>query len=230
MKNFARNGTYDIIRGFFKFIFNNYYDVKVEGLENIIDDKNGGIIVSNHNDPQEDWIYKKDKTGNLIFHTHSVDQLLIGAYLNSGQRFHAVVDRGHYKNMFRKELLETLQQIPATNNGLIEKSKKYLDGKEYILIFPEGNSGQKFKIKNEENRKIYPGFGKLVAELDNPNIFPVKIKINGKKDTLWPRFSSAEIKFGESFYYLDEFKEYPTCGRNLIDFSQISHPYFLNKQ
>ncbi len=222
MKNIISNKTYDFISGFYNFIFDNYYDVKVEGLENIIHDTNGGIIVSNHDNPQDGWEQKKDKRGNIKRHNHSIDQLLIAAYLNPGQRYHAIVNCAAYKNIFKKVSLNLLQQIPATKYGLIDYSEKYLNKNEYILIFPEGLSGQKFKMGHGEKIKIYSGLGRLVSNLDNPKIFPVNIKVNDKKNTLWPRFSSAEVKFGEPFHYLDDFKEFPTKKKGNIDYSQIS--------
>ena len=222
MRDVIRNWNYDFISGACNFIFENYYDVEIEGLENIINDKKGGIIVSNHDTPQEDWIYKKDKEGKIILHTHSVDQLLIAAYLNSDQKFHAIVSKAHYKNRLRKGLLEALQQIPASKYGIIDPSRNYLEKNEYVLIFPEGNSGQKSKLVDSVGTKIYPGLGRLVSNLDNPQIFPVNIRINGKNDNLWPKFESAKIKFGKPFYYLDEFGEFPVEKNEMIDSFKIS--------
>jgi|TARA_Y100000034_G_scaffold117415_1_gene156828 hypothetical protein len=219
--NIIRNCLYNFISGSVKFFLSNFYDVEAEGLENIINDSEGGIIISNHDTPQEDWIYRKDKNGKLVPHTHSVDQLLISSYMARKQKFHAVVSKRHYENPLRGKLLEALQQIPATNKGLIEKSKKYLDRNEYILIFPEGNSGQRSKIEIDGSRKIYPGLGRLVTELNNPKIFPVKVKINGKRDTLWPRFSNANIKFGEPFHYLDKFDNLFECGLDYVEISKL---------
>ncbi|MBT3395145.1 hypothetical protein HOA59_00245 [archaeon] len=222
MKDLIRNWNYDFISGLCNFVFDNYYDVNVEGLENIVNDKEGGIIVSNHDTPQKDWIYEKDKEGKTILHINSIDQLLIVAYLNPNQRFHAIVNRAAYKNIIKKVSLNLLQQIPATRYGLIDHSEKYLNKNEYILIFPEGSSGQKSGVALDEETKIYPGIGRLISHLDNPKIFPVNIQINGKKDNLWPKFSSAKLKFGESFHYLDEFGEFPTIENGNIDYSQIS--------
>jgi len=221
MKEFIRNKTYDIIRDFSRHIFQNR-DVVVEGLENIINDKEGGIIVSNHDNPQEDWAYELDDDGEPVLHTNSIDHFFVVAYLNPKQRIHAVVNKKAYKNILKNSLLEILQQIPATNHGIVDYSEKYLKKNEYVLIFPEGGSGQISKIVSGEKPRIYRGLGRLVSNLDNPKIFPMNIQINGKKDNLWPEFTSAKIKFGEQFYYLDEFDKFPITKEGNIDYSQIS--------
>jgi len=222
MKDMIRNWNYDFFSGFCNFIFDNYYDVCVEGLENIINDKEGGIIVSNHDTPGNDWKYEKGKDGKFKLHTHSVDQLLIAAYLDPKQRFHAIVSKNHYKNPLRGGLLNALQQIPATKYGILDPAGRYLEKKEYILIFPEGNSGQKSKIINGGKTKIYPGLGRLISNLDNPKIFPTYVKINGKRDSLWPKFKNAKVKFGKPFHYLDLFGEFPLGKNNAIDSYKIS--------
>lgn len=220
---------YDFFSRSLRFFFETGYNVQTEGLENILTDTEGGIIVSNHDTPRDDWIYKKDSKGEPILHKYSVDQLLIGAYLNRNQRFHAIVSKNYYKNPIRKPILNLLQQIPATKNGLVEKSKEYIDKNEYVLIFPEGSSGQKSKVNPEEKLKIYSGLGRLVFGLDNPKIFPTYIQMNGKKDSPWPKFESVEVIFGEPFHYIQEFEKFPIDEKGNMNFCKISRDIMEEK-
>jgi hypothetical protein len=196
-------GLYGFVTDFFKWKFNRSNNVMLVDFDNVPTHKEPLIIVSNHDTPNDSWHFD-ERRGRKVPHTHSVDHLLIGAFMD--QRIHALASVRHYRSSVKSYLLDMLEQVPATTNG-IKEAHQFIDKGESILIFPEGNSGQGTLIGKKV--EIRPGLGMLVEAYPYVRILPIYVRIEGKKDWLWPKFDSASVVFGEPFLYGEEFGELP---------------------
>ena len=88
------------------------------------------------------------------------------------------------------------------------------------MIFPEGNSGQGTLMGKEV--RIRSGLGRLVEAYPDVRILPTYVRIEGKRDSLWPKFDHADVVFGEPFRYLEGFHTLPTNEHGEIDHKRIS--------
>lgn len=209
-------GIYGFTRGISKWILEKFYDINFVGFENVPTDNEPLLVVSNHDTPNKTWHFKEKKEG-IVPHTHSVDHLLIGMFLR--QKIHAMASTKHYDNKVRRWILNTLEQVPANEEGM-EEAREYLGRGDSIMIFPEGNSGQGTLMGKEV--KIRSGLGRLIEAYPDVRVLPAYVRIEGKRDWLWPKFDSADIVFGKPFLYDERFGEFPLNDNGGVDYRRIS--------
>jgi len=216
-------GIYGFTRGISKWILEKFYNINFVGFENVPTNNEPLIIVSNHDTPNESWHFEK-RRGEIVPHTHSVDHLLIGMFLR--QKIHAVASTKHYDNRLRRCILNILEQVPASPEGIGE-AKEFLDRGDSIMIFPEGNSGQGTILGKPV--KYGWGLGSLVETYPTVRVLPTYVRIQGKKDGLLPKFDWADVVFGEPFVYGEEFDSLPREHLGKVDHEKISEEIMRRK-
>lgn len=124
-------------------------------------------------------IYKGQKNipqtpSALIVANHSsyLDVFVIGiAFFNNLIDFRWVISKNNYKIWFLKWFWWVFQVIPV--NGTVEKIKKALNEKKWVVIFPEG-AGKWCSTEEPKNKKLNTGAA-VIALSTGITIIPIHI-------------------------------------------------------
>ncbi|MCQ1529871.1 lysophospholipid acyltransferase family protein [Lutispora saccharofermentans] len=141
---------YQIIKLLLKPLFNIFYVVRVEGLDNL-PEENGYIVCGNH--------------------ARVIDPILIG--VNMPKKIHFMAKNELFKNKLVAFVLKGLGAFPVKRGEAdlksIKTSLKLLQNQQNIGIFPEGTRNTTGELKAE------PGIAMLAIKSKRP-IVPVAIK------------------------------------------------------
>ncbi|CAA6820266.1 MAG: Putative 2-acylglycerophosphoethanolamine acyltransferase / acyl-acyl carrier protein synthetase (EC [uncultured Sulfurovum sp.] len=172
--------AHEFVQFLVRFTFGLFYDIKVEGLENLKAQK-GVLLLGNHISFL-DWAFLQIATPRPI-------------------RF--VIDRGYYELWYFKPIFKFFKAIPISSRGgknALKAVGDALNNGDIVALFPEGHLS-----RNGHIGKFQKGFELAVFEVENAVIVPFYLrglwegKFSHSEDKITQKgLSDVAVSFGKS--------------------------------